>query len=417
MTSASTLADGNDARAELVRSPFVSSWIGRARNGDLYDRDPVRRSAAWAKWAVESLVQASNGQRSYPALRLPGSFYDPQGTGPRIRPHLEIPQRVLRSADADFPVRLGQIGNGLSFPSWLYGEVTAVRRALFNTVDGPLGELCETLDTRRPALQAGLEQISGIAAPHWTDVAALFFHSEDGLSADATDDFSAEDVAAYFPAAADLQLQVIYDTALRDKSGTWASRRVGVWQIVGVTDCGDHFSLGVVTPRLTVNSLFGDPLFAADRESSAALLVRALLLRRIVARHFSGPGQPAAGEVVAAAATTTPTPRRTDSHLRAVVAQPGQKLPEASMKAATAFAAAYVNPEAAWNILTGWADKGYLLTVSREGFFAAHASVSRSINRGEDLDRDAIDVLLPLAWDVRRPGQNQVVRVTFTQRS
>ena len=111
--SASLLDDG---RAELVKSPFVVSWFSRARSGDLTDPDPARRASAYAAWAVEALAVCSNGRRNYPALRLDGDFYDPAGTGPRVKPHLEIPQRLLRSSCPDFPDRLAQAGNAMRFP-------------------------------------------------------------------------------------------------------------------------------------------------------------------------------------------------------------------------------------------------------------------------------------------------------------
>ena len=59
-------------------------------------------------------------------------------------------------------------------------------------------------------------------------------------------------------------IEVRFDVKLLERNGAWASRRVGVWQIRGTTVGGDEFSFGVVTPRLTANSLFSDPLFAAD---------------------------------------------------------------------------------------------------------------------------------------------------------
>lgn len=399
------------AQERLITTPFVASFIGAARNGDLYDRDQQRRAAAWATWAITALGEASNGMRTYPVLKLTGSFYDPYGNGPKIHPHLEIPVRVLRRADPEFPSRLAQIGNGLAFPYWVYSEVTAVRRALFNTPDGPVGELCELLNERRASLQTGLESVSKAAAPRWSEVTALIMSDPDGLSTDATGDFTEDEVSSYLPAAADLHLRVAYDERLRTKSGAMASRRVGVWQISGRTDGGDDFALGVITPRLTVNSLFKDMLFAPERESPAALLVRTLLLRRVLNRHL---GASYGGQVGGPDPGTVVAPRKPGAYLRAVVSQPGHKLPEASVEAAAGLIEAYPDPEAAWAALDRWSGRGYLLTVTREGFLAAHRSVSRSLARVEDVDRGAIDCLLPLAWDVRE-GKARVVRVTFTR--
>jgi hypothetical protein len=399
--------------ARLLASPFVASWVGRARPGDLHDADAQRRSAAWATWAVESMTEVDTGERNYPALWLPGHFYDPKGTGPKIRPHLEIPARQLSRPDPEFPDRLAQTGNGLSFPYWLYSEVTAVRRALFNTAPGPVGELLELLAERRAALVAGLELLSSTAAPRFGEIASMIIAANDGLSGDATGDFTAADVARYFPAAAELELSVTYDARLRDKNGTWASRRVGVWQLAGRTPGGDPFSMGVVTPRLTVNSLFHDRLFEANSESSSALLVRALLMRRLVDNHLSTPAAVSFQVGEPEPDIEHPGPTR-GSHLRAVVARVGHKLPDASVGAAVNFLRTYPDPDAAWAALDRWADKGYLLTVTAEGFKADHRDALRHLARAEEPDREVIGLLLPLAWDVRE-GRSQVVRVTFSR--
>jgi hypothetical protein len=402
-----------DQWARLLATPFVSSWVGRARPGELRDADAARRASAWATWAVESLAEIATGERTYPALWLPGHFYDPKGTGPKIRPHLEIPARQMNHPDPEFPDRLAQVGNGLSFPYWLYSEVTAVRRALFNTAAGPVGELLELLCERRSALVAGLELLSSTAAPRFGEIASMIIAAPDGLAGDATGDFTAGDVARYFPAASELELSVTYDSRLREKNGTWASRRVGVWQLAGRTPGGDHFSLGVVTPRLTVNSLFHDRLFDPHGESSAALLVRALLMRRLVDTHLASSSAVAFQVGDPDPGTEQPGPTR-GAHLRAVVARVGHKLPDASVGAAVNFLRTYPDPDAAWAALHRWADKGYLLTVTAEGFKAAHRDALRHLSRAEEPDREAIGLLLPLAWDVRE-GRSQVVRVSFSR--
>lgn len=403
-----------DARARLMRTSWVSSWIGQARPGDVSDPDPARRAAAWAHWAASSLIEVSNGRRTYSALKLPGDFYDPRGTGPRTAPHLEVPVQVLRRSDEEFPARLAQAGCGLHFSYWLYGEVTAVRRAVFNTEPGPIGEFTDLLDERRAALRDGLSVLSRYAAPNWAEVAGLIIADPEGLAPDACDDFSAEEVSSWLPVAGEFGIEVVFDPKLRESNGAWASRRVGVWQIRGTTAGGDEFSFGVVTPRLTANSLFSDPLFSPGREAPAAALVRSLVLRRIIDRHLGGGrlvrhriGDPVP-EVDRASKS------RTVGHLRAVVAQPGQKIPEASLSAAMAFLATYPDPEAAWEALCRWSDRGFLLTVTREGFIAAHRNASRSRRRAEEPERDDIDVVLPLAWD-SRDGHAQVVRVTWTR--
>lgn len=388
----------------MVRSALVLSFIDRARPGDLHDPDPDRRAAAWANWCIDAMVEASNGERSYPAIRLPGAFYDPRNSGPRIVPHLEIPRRRLEAPDAEFPDRLAQLGNGVSFPYWRYDEVTALRRALFNTGEVAISPLVELLNRRRSDLVHGLELANRQAQSRWSVVAEQILAAGEALSAELTTGFDTPEIAEYLPAAAELGLRIEYDARLAERNGAHSARRVGIFQLVGHGADAAQFALGVVIPRLTVNSLFNDELFEPTRESPAALLVRSLVLRRLVRRYLSAPERFQVGD---------PAPDPGRSYLRGIPARPGQKLPEASVRAALQFLETYPDPAAAWALLERWSTKGYILTVTAEGFTQAHRRASRAARRMEDPERADIDTLLPLAWDTR-DDKAQVVRVSFT---
>lgn len=392
------------AARRALPTPFVSSFVSRARAGDLTDPDPAKRSSAWAHWAVTSLAEMRGyTDRAYTALVLPGRFYDPKGKGPTVRPHLEVPAWVLERPAPDFPDRLAQAGNGLTFPWWLLTEVTAVRRAVFNTQRGPAQELLDSLVEHRLPLVEALAAASRLAAESWSVVEEELVSSPDGLSDDATGDFDVDAVSDLFPAARGMGLSVVYDTRLREANQQWASRRVGVWQLVSSTS---KSSVGVVTPRLTANSLFRDPLFSPERESAAALLVRTLLLRRLLSRHV--------GTAAAPALVTPPkAPAVSGPHLRAVVAKVGARMPKASVPAAVRFLQTYPDAEDAWAALSRWSGNTYLLTVSHDGFVAAHANALRYVRRAEDPERDDIDVVLPLAWD--QGPTPRVVRATFSR--
>ena len=393
--------------ARLLTTPFVSSFVGRARSGDLYDADHGRRAAAWAQWAVESLTEMTGlYDRSYAALVLPGRFYDPKGIGPKVRPHLEVAQGTLERAASEFPDRLALAGNGLLFEWWVMSEVVAARRALLNTRNGSVADAVETLAPRRPGLVEAVANLSATAAPKWQTIERLLVSEPDGLSNEATQDFTADEVASFFPAGGELGLEVVYDARLREKNGVWASRRIGVWQVRGTNSDGRPFSFGVVTPRLTTGSLFRDPQFRPETESPGALLVRGLLLRRLVHRHLIPGG--------AGAAVAEPAPeadRAGRPFLRAIVARVGAKIPEASVAAAVHFLQTYPDPDHAWKALKEWSGPSYLLTVTEDGFKAAHANARRFVRRAEDPERDDINVILPLAWD----DQSRVVRVTFSR--
>lgn len=395
--------------ADTLKTPFVSSFIGASRAGDLFDTDPKRRRSAWAHWSITNLTNMTGkGDREYKAIALPGRFYDPKGKMGHLHPHLEISKSVLETPDSSFPDRLAQLGNGAIFPWWVMTEVTALRRALFNHAKGDIDEFIELLNDRRVSLVDSLNKASEVTMSSWAIIEDKLFSEEDNLSDDAAGDIKTEEIAQLFPLATEMKLEVIYDERLRESNQKWASRRVGVWQIVGYNSSDEKFSLGVVTPRLTANSLFKDPIFKPSTESAAAILVRTLLLRRLVKNHI---GKTVTGEVVASATTKTPG----GPYLRAIVAKMGAKMPQASIPSAVHFLRSYPDAETAWQVLTRWAGSSYLLTVSKEGFLASHKNASRFVRRSEEPLRDDIDVILPLAWD--QTGNARVVRVTFSKAS
>lgn len=393
----------------LVTTPFVASWIGDARpGGDKTSADIGRRKAGWATWAVENLVELTGArERSYTAIALEGKFHDPRGTGPLTRPHLEIPQWVIDSPDPHFPHRLAMAGNGLAFPWWLMSEVTAVRRAIFNGRGGDPTDLFGTLEQHRPQLEAALATATDTAGRNWGTIEQLIMGSDDGLVADATGNFGAADINELLHGT-NLSLTVTYDQKLLDISGSWASRRVGVWQIAATSPDGTAVKVGVCTPRLTANSQFRDPLFAPATESPAALLVRTLLLRRLARNHLGI----STGALTPPKVAPAPPARTAAGHLRAVPAKVGARLPEASTESAVNFLHTHPDPHQAWAALTEWAIRTHtLLTVSEEGFTASHKRASRFLRRAEDPERDDVNVLLPLGWDDRQ----RVVRVTFSR--
>jgi hypothetical protein len=384
----------------LLLTDWVSSYVGRARQGDLHDQDAAARAAAWAQWALKNFAEFKGlGSREYVGIVLPGAFHDPRGTMPKVAPHLEIQQRTLEQKDATFPDRLAQAGNGLLFPWWVFSEVAAVKRALFPYESGDLSGLVKMLGTHRPGLVSSVEEATRALRPRWDDVEAALLADPEEMLPLVTGYFSTDEVAAFLPAAKGYGVEIQFDGKLRESQGVWSSRRVGVWRITG-SEGKQRFAMGVVTPRLTSSSLFSDPLFAPARESSAALLVRGLLLRRIVARKL---GTSLAGEVT----SVTPASSR---HLRAVVARPGSKLPQASVRAAVHFIQTHSTSELAWESLREWAGDTYLLTVGEQAFKEAFERAATLVRRAEQPERDDIDTILPICWDEK----SRVIRATFT---
>jgi hypothetical protein len=82
------------------------------------------------------------------------------------------------------------------------------------------------------------------------------------------------------------------------------------------------------------------------------------------------------------------------------------------LEAAVHFIQTYPKAEDAFGALEEWAMRsGSVLTVLKEGHMAAHRRAQRFLRRAEEIERDDIDVLLPIAWDEK----NRVVRVTFVR--
>ena len=393
-------------KSTLFPTPFFSSFIGKARPGERFSGDLETRAASWTSWALNNAVEMSGfTDRSYPALVLDGRFYDPRGTGPSVKPHLEISQRVLGHADKEFPYRLALIGNGLAFPWWVISEVKATRRALF-TSGGSIEEAVSVLGPAQAPLVTALESLMAVASPQWNVIEGLLVTRDDGLSGDATGDFSVDEVARYFPAGAALHLRVNYDGALASENKRWAARRVGVWQVSGISK-GESFSFGVLTPRLTRNSLFHDSLFSPATESPASLLVRGLLLERLVREHLNDEVSIEVGEAKSTEVVVGPK-------LRTIVAQVGQNQPKASVESAVYFIQQYPAGEDAWEALTDLATRqGTILTTTKEGFLASYANAQRYVRRAEEPERDDLDVILPLGWD----SKGRVVRFTFSRPS
>jgi hypothetical protein len=392
--------------AEVLPTPLFSSIVGRARTGNLFDDDFTVRSDAWAAWAIRSVAMMSGrDDRAYVALVLDGHFYDPNGTGPGVKPHLELGTWVLNKRHLELADRLALMGNGLCFPSWLTIEVTALRRALVNVAAGSVVELRDVLVANSAPLRASLISLNTAVKEHWDVIEALALECDEGLADSVAAGFATSEVEEYFPAAKGLELSVTYDAKLAERSEAKVSRRVGVWQVAGRSSDGARFSLGVVSPRLTASSTLRDPLFDPASEGLAAVLVRGLLLTRFARRFLGAEGLGPVAEVKGPADRPKP-------FLRTMAGRPKQKLAEASLKAAVHFLQTFPESEDAWDAVSGHAEKGgILLTVTKDGYLRAHRNALRYLRRAEDPERDDINVVLPVGWT--KQG-NKSVRFTFS---
>ncbi len=396
--------NNSELKSEILTSPLYSSFVGKARVGELLSSSLKEREGAWAQWAVESVERMSGlTDRAYVALVLSGKFYDPRGNGPRLRPHIEIPAWALKRADKEFALRLALMGNGLEFPWWIYSEVTAVKRALFSSQKGSIVEIAKLLDASSEALRESLTSESTVVKDGWEQIESLILEGDAELNELVTRKFSVSEVSSYFPAGRSMNISVDFDTKLLEKSPGREARRVGVWQVSGLSPKGGSFSFGVVTPRLTSSSLFRDPMFAIRSESLGALLVRGLILSRVISRYYPN------GVV-----SVVKEPVGSGVFLRAIVAQPGKNMPQASVHAVINFLQTHPEGEGAWVALSEYSRRAKVtLTVTKERFLESHEKAVKNTRRAEDPERDDMDVILPIGWD----DKNRVVRITFSKTS
>jgi hypothetical protein len=382
----------------LVSSPFVASWIGLARPGEMHVGELADRVPAWASWAVESLTEIAGEERRYPALVLPGRFYS-TGDAPTVRPHLEIPAEVLESADPSFPYRLAAAGNGLVFPQWVPAEIQALRRVVFLTRPGDPRDFLTALEVQRPALLAAVAEQLGRLSPRWRDLQHLLATDPAAVTAAVAAPATTAELNAFAPALAPWQLHVELSGYLAKRSGDRAARNLGIWVL---DSAAAPCRLPVLTPRLTYSSLWRDELFDPYLEPTAALLVRGALLARLLTLVHAAP--------VAAVAVAVASDE--GIWLRAQPARPGAALPHASLESAVTFLQAYPTASLAFTALEEWCERSEAtLTVERSAHAAAHALCLGALRRSEDLAEGAIDELLPLVWQ-----DGHLARLTVARR-
>ena len=403
-TGRATRVQGMSDLPRLLAEPFIGSWMASAKpSGPLHTSVMHERSERWAQWFLESIATMSSAKgRSYPAVLLPGDFYRKPGSPPAPQPHLEMSRATLRTSDRWFPGRLALIGNGLHFPQVVFQEVTAMRRALFTGVGQDLSRPLVELSASSAAVAAHAAAARTLLADSWDIVQTALIGDDPRILQCFTTPFSTKELANVFPPAITLNLEAHLEPVLAEQAGKNVTRRLGIWTLTGHPSRSPQFSLGVITPRLTRNSLLRDDRFDPAGESPAANIVTAALLYRVAdALLNASPGN---------VEVTVPAGMRPPVQFTQMPAKAGARLPEASPAAAARFVAAFPTSRAAWDALTGWAtSQGAALALDEESFAAAFARAHQAVTRAEDPRRSDIDLLLPIGW-----SQNaRVIRVTI----
>lgn len=401
----------------MYSSKFVSSFIGKSRKGDLFSESLPHRSAAWANWFTSSLtVFQGLADREYVGLALPAKFYD-NLYAPEVTPHVEIPGRVLHASAEFFPVNLALLGNAILSPSWIFSEVKATRKALFMDVTD-ISSFATFLYSYRSGLVDRLVDLQ-VSLKNSYSLFESTVMSNPAIVSDIIlkgfDTKAVKKILRDFP----YTVSIYPEPDFASKQNKWISRRLVPWRVDFSATSTEKLtmrarenikffegssdnvsgSFGVVTPRLTFNSLFNDPLFSPSRDSLASILVRILLLEELtkffpsnIENKFPVPA----------------TDNLNTFSFRPIPARPDAKAPQASTKAAVAFVTAFNNPDSAFAALSSWAGGKYVLTVSRKDFISSFISARKAISRLEDPSRYDINNILPLCW-----YSSKVFRVSF----
>jgi hypothetical protein len=205
---------------------------------------------------------------------------------------------------------------------------------------------------------------------------------------------NSNEISTYLPIDISQNLKIRLEKKVDGEDITKTARRVNAWVIEGAS-----FKCAAITPRLTYGSIFKDEVFSLEKESIAALLVRGLVINRVSKRFNLGEEK------------VLIQPTALSTHLRAIPAKIGQKIPEASFTSAIRFVTDYQEPAIAWSRLEEWARESYILTISKEVFYKSFLEIAKRIDKMEELDQDDVNNVLPLAWS----KSGKITRVSYSR--
>jgi len=375
---------------KLMKTRFIASMIGTARQGELYTGDHNLRKAHWTQWFLSNLSWQKNYKnRSYYAVNLPGTFHDPYNRLTEVKPHIEIPSWILEKNGEEFPTRLAYIGNNLLQPTWLAYEATAAKRVLTNNPDASILPVSDFLEKYRSSLLNLNFEANMMLSNRWEEIEKKLFELES-----ITDDIDIEEMNRFLHN--DFELHGVMDEKVRESSNL--NQRMGCWRIVGRVE-KLKISFGVLLPRLNGYELFKNVNLTPETQPTSVLLLRAILLQRVIQEGL-GIELNWKAEIEA----------RTQAFFRGVRALQGAETPQASMTSGAGLVEHHVNENQAWDALETWAqEKGYLLTVDEQSFKKSFLRAKSGLKRNNKIDKKDLETLLPLAWNT----QNQVVRISF----
>jgi len=381
--------------AKVISTPFFSSFIGKCVEGDIYAREHAIRSQAVGYWMLNSLTRfTGQDSREYIGIQLPGEFYDPLGFGKALKPHIEIPESILKKSDANFLDKLTLLGSGLHFKWWILPEVLSIRRALFRESSGTVLDFIKAVEPSRDDLVNTIRSQQDKLRDNWGYIAEEIAIKSKDFALEVFGVINSNEILTYLPIDISQNLKIRLEKKVDGEDITKTARRVNAWVIEGAS-----FKCAAITPRLTYGSIFKDEVFSLEKESIAALLVRGLVINRVSKRFNLGEEK------------VLIQPTALSTHLRAIPAKIGQKIPEASFTSAIRFVTDYQEPAIAWSRLEEWARESYILTISKEVFYKSFLEIAKRIDKMEELDQDDVNNVLPLAWS----KSGKITRVSYSR--
>lgn len=381
--------------AKVISTPFFSSFIGKCVEGDIYAREHAIRSQAVGYWMLNSLTRfTGQDSREYIGIQLPGEFYDPLGFGKALKPHIEIPESILKKSDANFLDKLTLLGSGLHFKWWILPEVLSIRRALFRESSGTVLDFIKAVEPSRDDLVNTIRSQQDKLRDNWGYIAEEIAIKSKDFALEVFGVINSNEISTYLPIDISQNLKIRLEKKVDGEDITKTARRVNAWVIEGAS-----FKCAAITPRLTYGSIFKDEVFSLEKESIAALLVRGLVINRVSKRFNLGEEK------------VLIQPTALSTHLRAIPAKIGQKIPEASFTSAIRFVTDYQEPAIAWSRLEEWARESYILTISKELFYKSFLEIAKRIDKMEELDQDDVNNVLPLAWS----KSGKITRVSYSR--
>lgn len=384
----------------ILNSPLGPEVLKLANGGDksLYGEE---RLGSWASFILANTRNYSGiDNRVYPALELPGSFYFKEsGFDKIVKPHIELSKIIKNFSARAFVQVFSNMGNALLTPSWLINETKAVRKEINSSKIPNTDILVELIRERRKSLLKFYMDNSVNVKANFNTLNSILYDNPQNASNVFCGDATPQELAKFIPSAPALSLNVKFSDSMKEKFPTNTVFRLGVWRVSFRFE-GEPFQYPVVTPRLTKNSLFIDPLYDISNEPDPALLIRCLILDRALKVL----------DISTDSEVTKDFSKNESFYLRSIPCRENQKKPTPSDSALTSFLNNSETAEQAWTEIQNFISGKFQIAVSFGEFEDAYKATKIEIARLGDIKESWKDILLPLLW-----SKDGISRLTYVK--